>query len=543
MIQNNTGTPIPADTTLTLDVVAIKYEAPDNDVGHGYDFENWLVDAGSSKDTLGVTVVQNGTSEFARIDVSGLSPNTTYWARIRISAQTASAGNLRVMAWGTDGSQIAGVGGVDLNITAGVGWHYFQLQTNGDAGPHRLAMRHAAGTDTHSITFDAFDIFAVQERSADKICILGDRTGSFISGDADAISDTVLGTNADALNVIQCGDSADTTNSYPTCNDRLTQPAAGPHIGDGIFDRGGLVYFIMGNHDYDGTRETEIHGYYGTAGLNGGEYYFHKDFTNIRFVSYDDNVENADNGGGFASSVAAQEASTMGLWMADLLQNSTKRWNLVGIHHPPYTSGSPGAFPNNRMQFANWGAHVVIAAHDHSLEHRLEDDGLYYIICAMGGCAHHGWAAIQPNTLWREEDTFLEGYIKVYDTENILIFEWRDVSDNVLWRSAVEQSEPLVRTTLSQSTTYGVGAFDVVPPDSDATLPVKPPDFFSLIVQPEDDLCTMMKKAFLQFPVKLYQWFKYWHMPDGTFTSNFKRDVCEACAALRGDTTDDEEET
>jgi hypothetical protein len=54
------------------------------------------------------------------------------------------------------------------------------------------------------------------------------------------------------------------------------------------------------------------------------------------------------------------------------------------MHHPPYSSGKHGGIEWMNWPFQEWGAQVVLAAHDHSYE-RILDNGLPIIINGLGG--------------------------------------------------------------------------------------------------------------------------------------------------------------
>ena len=68
------------------------------------------------------------------------------------------------------------------------------------------------------------------------------------------------------------------------------------------------------------------------------------------------------------------EIATQGAWLKKRLAESTARWKIVILHHPPYNS-APGA-ENSQYTFARWpyrawGASAVISGHVHNYE-RLE---------------------------------------------------------------------------------------------------------------------------------------------------------------------------
>jgi len=134
-----------AVVSVPLAPLSLIYGANDNAIVHGTNFANWTVDAGTTKDTAGMKLVQNGTSEFAQASISGLAPNTSYWCKCVIDSKSAGAnGNLRVIA---SDSNFSAVGGGDFDVSAALGASCFQLKTDASAGPHLLL------TDTRNIIF------------------------------------------------------------------------------------------------------------------------------------------------------------------------------------------------------------------------------------------------------------------------------------------------------------------------------------------------------------------------------------------------------
>ena len=453
-IDNLEGTTI-TDTDLTVTVVLKMYDtAEDNYLDPGEDYSNWEVDAGSTADATGVTLVQNGTSEYARIDVAGLEPSTDYWVRVKVDAVTASAGNIRIMELGTDGSQIASTSGTAVNLASGTGTSYVKLRTNSDAGPHRLALRHASGTDTHSIRFTDFIFFQATSRSSAKVAVLGDRTGSFNASNGTAVDNALLHADADTLNVLFLGDGADGTTTYATANDTLKTAIQG---------LGGDLYPTKGNHDDDGDNETTYLTYYSSlaSNNNGGAEYYSKVLGEVEYFFIDDNVSAADNAGGIGTTAAAFQASTMGQWIIDKIAASTARWKVAVIHHPAYSDSSANTgYAACRWDWDGIGIDLVLQAHNHGVE-RIYTDNMIFYTCGMGGGNHHGWATKNSFTQYRLETTTTFGYLKVYDSEEALVLEYRDTSQNLLdrvkWSYATNlpedlpEPEPEVATTKRSS--------------------------------------------------------------------------------------------
>ena len=64
---------------------------------------------------------------------------------------------------------------------------------------------------------------------------------------------------------------------------------------------------------------------------------------------------------------------------------------MVVLHHPPYSSGDVhGSTPEFQWPFAEWGADLVLACHDHVYE-RIVADGMTYVVDGSGGKDLYGF--------------------------------------------------------------------------------------------------------------------------------------------------------
>jgi hypothetical protein len=409
------------------------YGANDNAIFHGTNFANWTLDAGSTKGAVGIKLVQNGTAEFAQISIAGLAPNTTYWCKCVVDSISVGAnGNLRVMGSPTGGSNFSAIGGGDFNVAVGVGTTYFQLKTDASAGPHLLLIRHATSPDTEWIKFSDFRVFPIPTRSAAKVAVLGDRTGSFSATNGTAVDNAILAAAADTKNVIFMGDGADATTTYATANDTLK---------NAIIAAGGKIYACDGNHDWDGTNENSFPTYYDLASNNNaGKFYYSVVLGQMEFFFINDNPEDADNAGGINATAAAFQASTMGQWIVNKIAASTARWKIVVIHHAAYSSSAANSgYASNRWNWSALGVHMVLQAHNHGIE-RINKDGIYFYTVAMGGGAYHGWNAKLPETEFRVESGATYGYLKIHDGANDLVLEYFDTAQNLLDRVKIYRS-------------------------------------------------------------------------------------------------------
>lgn len=81
--------------------------------------------------------------------------------------------------------------------------------------------------------------------------------------------------------------------------------------------------------------------------------------------------------------------SKQAMWLRDQLAQSDATWNLVYLHHSPYSSGTMhGSHPHLQWPFAQWGADAVLSGHNHTYE-RIEHDGIMYFVNGLGGTSQH----------------------------------------------------------------------------------------------------------------------------------------------------------
>lgn len=272
------------------------------------------------------------------------------------------------------------------------------------------------------------------------VAAIGDRCGSTVLALDDAVNTVIINGTRNVRNIIGAGDYCETGYTYERLNQQLKQA---------IVDRGGSFAVSMGNHDYDGTNEA----YWPTFWNFGTDQHWHSGtFGNIFVCAYNDNTEEtAWNAGGYsAASAAAQEASTGGQWVRDVVSGVQTAWKIVSIHRPPYSSGTGGNTTPNQMHFADWGYDVVVQGHIHGVE-RLYNDGIYYLTNAMGGDGHHGWATTSPFSQWRETDTTRTGFLQFFDSPTDLQGRWIDIGGTVRdeWRIGRFNPAPVPQFTVT----------------------------------------------------------------------------------------------
>lgn len=176
-------------------------------------------------------------------------------------------------------------------------------------------------------------------------------------------------------------------NSYPSGTAALYDPNVGQYyanyIGNytGSYGPGSATnrfFPTLGNHDWDGAVSGSPTPYTNYFTLPGNERYY--DFVSgpVHFFAIDSDSREPD--GVTATSAQAQ-------WLQAALAASTSPWNVVYMHHAPYSSSSShGSTPALQWPFKAWGADVVMAGHDHSYERIVNPtDGLTYFVNGIGG--------------------------------------------------------------------------------------------------------------------------------------------------------------
>lgn len=112
----------------------------------------------------------------------------------------------------------------------------------------------------------------------------------------------------------------------------------------------------------------------------------HTEFTigSCHFFLYNSDPREAD--GINSSSVQAG-------WLRAKMLLSTARWKIVVLHHPPYSSGSThGSTPAVQLDFATWGADLVISGHEHNYERIIDPTtGLTYIVNGLGARSQYAF--------------------------------------------------------------------------------------------------------------------------------------------------------
>ncbi len=134
----------------------------------------------------------------------------------------------------------------------------------------------------------------------------------------------------------------------------------------------------LGNHDYSPTDGFQP--YLNYFDLPGNGRYYDFVWGPIHFFALNSDWREPDG---------HHQNSVQAAWLRDGLAASTAPWQLVYMHVPPYSSGLHGSAAVMQWPYAEWGASVVLAGHDHTYERLIIDDLPYFVIGLSGHPARY----------------------------------------------------------------------------------------------------------------------------------------------------------
>jgi len=176
--------------------------------------------------------------------------------------------------------------------------------------------------------------------------------------------------------VITLGD-----NNYPSGERRTIDANIGKHYASfiqpyrGDYGPGGdrnRFFPTLGNHDW---RTRDLEPYLEYFELPGNERYYDFVWGPVHFFALDSDPAEPDG---------VDVDSTQAKWLQAGLASSTAPWQVVYMHHAPFSSGEHGSTRNMQWPYEAWGADLVLAGHDHHYE-RIERDGTVYLVNGLSG--------------------------------------------------------------------------------------------------------------------------------------------------------------
>jgi tartrate-resistant acid phosphatase type 5 len=207
----------------------------------------------------------------------------------------------------------------------------------------------------------------------------------------------------------------------------------------------------LGNHDWD-TGNVQAHLDYFT--LPGNERYY--DFTqgSVHFFIIDSDPREPDGN---------TSTSTQAVWLQNQLAASTSTWNIVVMHHTPYSSGlEHGSHAHLQWPYAAWGADIVLSGHDHEYE-RLLVSGLPYIVNGLGGASIYVFSTPLPESQVRYNADY--GALLVEANSTQLNFSFHSRSSILIDTYTIDAGSPATET----ATATLVTPTETILPDDTAT--------------------------------------------------------------------------
>ncbi len=184
----------------------------------------------------------------------------------------------------------------------------------------------------------------------------------------------------------------------------------------------------LGNHDWVAEGAEPYLDYFT---LPGNERYYDFVWESIHFFILDSDTNEPD-GVGLSSDQAE--------WLHQSMADSEEAWQVVVMHHPPYSSGLHGSTDWMQWPFKDWGADLVLSGHDHLYE-RLEVDGLLYLTVGLSGhAALYDFTNILPESQFRYNENW--GALRVTVNPEFMLFELVTV-DGVVIDSVELAAQPV----------------------------------------------------------------------------------------------------
>jgi hypothetical protein len=194
---------------------------------------------------------------------------------------------------------------------------------------------------------------------------------------------------------------------------------------------------VLGNHDWDSNGASPYFDYF--SFFNGRGYY---DFVYgpIHFYMIDSDPREPDG-----VTLGSKQAK----WLKNALATSPSIFNIVLMHHPPYSSGPHGPTAYMQWPYEDWGADVVLAGHDHLYE-RIHMGGIPFIINGIGGGPIYDFYTTTAGSQVRFNQDYGAMRVEVNRTQmrfqaftrsGILIDEFQ-LSESVPYASSIQRAGP-----------------------------------------------------------------------------------------------------
>lgn len=229
----------------------------------------------------------------------------------------------------------------------------------------------------------------------------------------------------------------------------------------------------IGNHEYDdGGGINEYLDYFVLPGSgvtssnsSNNERYYDFEIGPVHVFVINSDSREAD--GIDDSSVQAQ-------WLQTQLAQSTATWQVVTMHHSPYSSGERhGSDETLQWPYADWGADVIISGHNHNYE-RILEEGIVYYVNGLGSRFTHEFDTPIDGSQVRYNDDF--GAMQIMADEESITLQFYSLDDGDFGRNGglLVDSYTLIQDTPTPTPYASSTPMDT--PSPTATSTPEPPD-------------------------------------------------------------------
>lgn len=202
----------------------------------------------------------------------------------------------------------------------------------------------------------------------------------------------------------------------------LNGAAPGPNCPLGARSAARRFIGAAGNHDHD---DGPLATYLAYVDLPGDELVYEVEVGPVRVWVLDSTT--------MVRSPA--EAARQAQWLEAGLRSSTAAFDVVLLHHPPYSSSTVhGSTRATQLPFGVWGADLVLAGHDHTYE-RVELDGVTYVVNGLGGTPRYAIGPPVTGSAARFADDW--GAVRLTVAGDVLAGEFVTVGGQVVDRFTV----------------------------------------------------------------------------------------------------------
>lgn len=247
-----------------------------------------------------------------------------------------------------------------------------------------------------------------------------------LAGDNElAVANLVKSWNPDFI--VTLGD-----NNYPLGADSTIDQNIGQYYHEyiypykGNFGTGSNVnkfFPALGNHDWYSDSGKPYFNYFT---LPGNERYYDLIRGNVHLYILDSEPIEPDG---------VSDTSVQAMWLKKSLNSSWEKWNIVIVHHAPYSSGPHGPTLYTQWPYKMWGADLVLSGHDHLFE-RLRIDSLSYIICGASG--HSLYSFLEPidGSIFRYNVNY--GALLIEADDEQLIVKFYNINNELIDSASIE---------------------------------------------------------------------------------------------------------